>query len=207
MIKTKYGVYIIESLRSDDYFDGQTLHDILEMSKIESTYKWVESIDDLKRVLKLFIISKYRYLHISCHADEYGIEINGDSISNEELQKLTSAHLKDKRIFLSACKGANLDLASKLIIQNHVLSVIGTPTDLRFDKSVLFWPSFYHAISEIDNTKMKKNDIRDILRKCVDLFEIPINFYSKYLTSKDYLWRLKIRHDKPLDNRRVLAKK
>jgi hypothetical protein len=204
---TKYGVYIIESLRSDDYFDGETLHDILKLSDIPSRYKWVESIEDLKNKLKLFGLSNYRYLHISCHADETGIEINGEELSNKELQELTSKYLKDKRVFLSACKGANLDLASKLIIENGAISVIGTPINLRFDKSTLFWPSFYHAMNEIDNTKMRKEDITNILRKCVDLFEVPINYYNVHVKNKKFLWRLKIRHNETLNNRLILARK
>lgn len=204
---TKYGVYIIESLRGDDYFDGETLNDILKLSHVLSKYKWADSLQDFKRHLKAFSVSGYRYLHISCHADESGIEINGDLITNEELQQITAKYLINKRVFLSACKGANLDIASKLIINNEALSVIGTPTNLRFDKSVLFWPSFYHAMNEIDNTKMRKEDIKSILRKCVDLFEIPINYYSKHLKSKRFMWRLKIRYNQQLDNRLVLAKR
>lgn len=33
---TKYGVYIIESLRKGDYFDGEKLSKILELSKIRN---------------------------------------------------------------------------------------------------------------------------------------------------------------------------
>lgn len=202
---TKYGVYIIESLRSNDYFDGETLHDILKLSKIPSKYKWVESKDDLKKQLKLFNNSRYRYLHLSCHADKDGIEINGTFIDNEEFRVLTLNYLQGKRVFLSACEGANLPLASKLIVKNKAISLIGTPTNLRFDKSVLFWPSFYHAMNEIDNASMRTEDIKEILKKCVGLFEIPINYYSKRANPK-FLRRLKIRHDKTLDNRIILAK-
>lgn len=204
---TKYGVYIIESLRGDDYFDGETLHEILELSDIPSKYRWADSIDELKRHLILFSASRFRYLHLSCHADETGFEINGEFLSNKDFQTLTGKKLNKKRIFFSACKGANLDIASKLIINNGAISVIGTPTNLRFDKSVLFWPSFYHAMNEIDNKSMRKDNIKNILRKCVDLYNIPINFYSKHLTSKTFLWRLKIRSGEALDNRLVRVKK
>ncbi len=200
---TKYGVYIIESLRGDDYFDGETLHEILELSHIPSIYKWADSIDELKSHLNDFNKSNYRYLHLSCHADETGIEINGDSITNSELQIFTKNILRNKRLFLSACKGANRDLASKIIVTNQAYSLIATPVNLRFDKSVLFWPSFYHTINEIDSRKMRRQHIIDVLKKCVDLFKVPINYYSKINGDKNFLWRLKIRENQRIDNRKI----
>lgn len=203
---TKYGVYIIESLRGDDYFDGETLHDILKLSDIPTVYKWADSISELKKHLIDFNKSNYRYLHLSCHADETGIEINGKSITNTKLQGITKNIIRNKRLFLSACKGANRDLATKIIIANQAYSLIGTPINLRFDKSVLFWPSFYHTMNEIDSLKMRKQDIIDVLKKCVDLFKVPINYYSKINGDSNFLWRLKIRENQKLDNRKIKRK-
>ncbi len=203
---TKYGVYIIESLRGDDYFDEETLHDILELSDIPTVYKWADSIEELKKHLNDFNKSNYRYLHLSCHAHESGIEINGDSITNRELQVFTKNITRNKRLFLSACKGANGDLASKIIVANQANSLIGTPINLRFDKSVLFWPSFYHTLNEIDSKKMRKKDIIDVLKKCVDLFKVPINYYSRINGDNNFLWRLKIRENQILDNSKIKRK-
>ncbi len=95
-----------------------------------------------------------------------------------------------------------MDIASKLIIENGALSVQRTPAGLRFDKSVLFCPSFYHAMNETDDTKNKKENL-----KYVDLFEIPINFYSNHLINNRFLWCLKIRHYKMFYNKFVLSVK
>jgi hypothetical protein len=197
----KYGVYIIESLRELDYTDGKTLHGILKLSRIPSTYSWVNSIEKFKSSLKDFQKSKFRYLHISCHANETGIEINGDFILNADFQNLTKEMLVNKRLFLSACKGANRDLASRIVLKNNAYSLIGMPIKLRFDKSVLFWPSFYHLINEIDSNKMRRKDIIEIVKKCVDLFNVPVNYYSRITYNTNYIRRLKIRINGFLDNR------
>jgi hypothetical protein len=139
---TKFGVFIIESLRGDDYFDGKTLAEILNLSHIPVTYKWADTKENLIIQLKLFKKSNMRYLHLSCHADEQGIEINSDFISNKELQDMFDGILNKRRIFMSACKGANRDLATRVIMANGAYSLIGTPINLRFDKSALFWPAF-----------------------------------------------------------------
>jgi hypothetical protein len=192
---TKYGVYIIEFLRADDYCDGEALHAILELSLIPTKYEWADSIDDLKRFLIDFNNLEYRYLHISCHADATGFEINGDKISNFKIQSLTKNIISNKRLFLSACKGANKDLASRIIVGNNAYSLLGIPINLYFDKSALFWPSFYHLINEIDSKKMSRENIIDIVKKCVNLFKIPVNYYSRINNSKTHLRRLKIRHE------------
>jgi hypothetical protein len=190
---TDYGIYIIEFLRADDYPDGDNLHKILKLSLIDTKYKWVNSKEEFKNALKSFNKSRFRYLHISCHADETGLEINGDEITNLEFQQMTEKYLSNKRLFLSACKGANRHLASLIVSKNNAYSLVGIPTNLDFDKSALFWPSFYHLINEVDTKRMKRLQIIDIVKKLVALFNVPVNYYSRINNSKSYMRRLKIR--------------
>lgn len=199
---TEYGVFIIEFLRADDYPDGDNLHEILKLSLIDTEYKWVDSKEEFKKALQDFNKSKFRYLHISCHADETGLEINGDEITNLEFQQMTEKCLNNKRLFLSACKGANRHLASLIVSRNNAYSLVGIPTNLDFDKSALFWPSFYHLINEIDNKRMKRFQIIDIIKKLVELFNVPVNYYSRINNSKSYMRRLKIRRGFT-DNRKI----
>jgi hypothetical protein len=203
--RTQYGVYIIEFLRSDDYTDGDNLHEILKLSLIPTKYEWIETKDEFIHALKNFSKSKYRYLHISCHADETGLEINSDKITNLELQKMTKGKLDNKRLFLSACKGANRDLASRIISKNNAFSLVGIPTNLNFDKSALFWPSFYHLVNEIDANRMKRFQIIDVIKNLVELFNIPVDYYSKINNNPDFLRRLKIRIGKT-ENHQVKVK-
>jgi hypothetical protein len=130
------------------------------------------------------------------------LEINGDEISNADFQQLTKKLLKDKRVFLSACKGGNRDLASRLVSKNNAYSLVGVPINLYCDKSALFWPSFYHLINEVDQIAMKREQIIDILKKCVDLFNVPINYYSRIKNSSTHMRRLKIRRGQT-DNRKI----
>ena len=200
----KYGVYIIEFLRKKDkYFDGEALHHIITLAKIPTKYKWINNVEEFKAALKDFKETNYRYLHISCHANEFGIELNGELILNHEVEEFTKKYLTNKRLFLSACKGANRDLASKIIMGNNAWSLLGMPIQLRFIKSALFWPSFYHLINEIDSKKMLRNDIVEIVKKCVDIFDIPVNYYCRIEESKTHIRRLKIRQGINTDNRRI----
>lgn len=107
---------------------------------------------------------------------------------------------------MSACEGANRDLAERLISDGKGLSLIGTPIDLDFDKSALFWPSFYHVMNEVDKKKMRQADIREALKRCVELFSIPINYYSKIDNDLTHIRRLKVRRGKSTDNRKLIIR-
>lgn len=202
-MKSKYGVFIIESLRGGDYFDGENLKDILELSNIECEYRDVESIDDFTQAVEDFRNSKLRYLHLSCHADMNGIEINGEALSNKELVSIFKGKIFKKRIFLSTCKAGNKNMATAFINKCGGQSVIGTPIYLYFDKAALFWPAFYHVINTVDQDKMNGHNLSQTLKRCVDLFEIPINYYHAINGQSSYLWRYKFRHDKATTNMRI----
>ena len=205
-MKDYYGVFIIESLRSEDFCDGEALKEILELSKIDVQYEWIETKEGLKNKIEKFAESRFRYLHISCHADFKGLKLTNEEVSNKEFGEIINDKIKNRRIFLSACKGGNRNLAS-IAIKNGAYSLIGSPIDLHFDKAALFWASFFHVINEFDDEKMKKAEIRYVLKSCVELFYIPINYYTYIEKSRDKIMRrLKIRPEQKTDNRKMKMK-
>lgn len=193
-MKSEYGIFIIESLSDNngDYFDGDLLADILELSEVRVEYLSIENKADLKVAIEKFSKSGYRYLHFSFHADMYGVELIEENISNYEFNKIIGHTLKNKRVFLSACKGGNRDLASKLILSG-AYSLIGTPINISFIKAALFWPAFYHSINELDKKKMSRCEINIILKACSKLFKTPINYYSFIRNDKNFIRRIRIR--------------
>jgi hypothetical protein len=195
--KTVYGIYIIEFLRDKEFKDGENLDKILKLSKIPSEYKWANHKDHFQSLLKEFIKSNYRYLHLSCHGDRYGLEINDEVVTNFELQKYLKDGMLNKRIFMSACKGGNSDLAKRMICKCGALSLIGTPIDIDFHAVALFWPPFYYGMNLQDQRNMSRRDLKDNLKTCVDLFKVPINYYSKTSDPSSTIKRIGIRPNKP----------
>lgn len=201
LMKTKYGVFIIESLRSTDFCDGDSLNEILKLSQINSIYRWIESKEGLTKAIDEFKKSEYRYLHFSFHADNYGIELTNDDLSNSEFVGILDGSLKNKRVFFSSCKGGNRDLAAKLI-RKGVYSSIGTPMNIGFDKAAIFWPSFYHIINEHNFDTIKKIDLNIVLKGCSKLFKVPINYYSFIKNKRNSkIRRINIRDGLIVDNR------
>jgi len=204
---SEYGIFIIESLRGSDYFDGENLSEILELSGITNIYREALCKDDFIVAVDEFKKSNLRYLHLSCHAGMKGIEINGENISNSELSKIFKGKVTNKRIFLSACKGGNKNMATAVITNCKAQSIIGTPKNLYFDKAALFWPSFYHVINCDDKKRMNKRNLSKTLKRCVDLFEVPINYYHKINGEPRFLRRYKFRHNVRTSNNKVLIAK
>ncbi|MEQ1587203.1 MAG: hypothetical protein ABL895_15045 [Cyclobacteriaceae bacterium] len=199
---TAYGVFIIESLRDGEYKDGERLNKILEMAKINSLYRWVTSKTEFTDAIKDFNKSGFRYLHLSCHADETGLEVGGEEISNFDLIDILEGNVRGRRIFLSSCKGSNLHTATVVIQKCKGQSVVGTPIDIYFHEAALFWPSFYYVINRIDKEKMNQQSISESIKKCVDLFEVPINYYCKSKT-KGYINRYKFKSTSAPDKKLI----
>lgn len=197
---SRYGVFIIESLRGDEYFDGENLQSVLELSEIPVQYRLVDSIEEFKKAILEFEKLNYRYLHFSCHGSRTTISLNDIEINSNQLCELLSSSIESKRIFLASCEGGNKGLAGPLIKECKAMSVIGCPTLLGFDKSAIFWPVFYHVMYEADKKRMSRALIQDKLKKCVDLIEVQINYYGRS-TSKSKIRRLKFRPNERVDNR------
>jgi hypothetical protein len=164
------------------------LSDILDASGIIRTYHHVENRDELEMRIEEFNNSNCRYLHISCHANDTCIRLTNECLTNEEFASILQGKLNHKRLFLSACGASNLDLAS-LIIRDGAYSLVGSPETIRSEKAALLWASFFQAVQRGDQNVMKKKDIKIVLEQCVDLFGIPIDYYS-YIKAD---WQGKIR--------------
>jgi hypothetical protein len=119
-------------------------------------------------------------LKILTNANYEAISLVNEKILYEDLSLLFKDKLNKKRVFMSACKAGNLELAQELIINNKAYSVIGSPISLDFDNFLLFWASLYKLINRKEEKvdKMDKKALIDNIKKCCDLFSVPINYYS-----------------------------
>src|SRR4051794_29425241 len=119
MAKTKPQVFIIESLRfpdeEGDFFEGRRISDMLALSGKECRYFYVRTKTEFEAVLEKFWESEYRYLHLSAHANEDGMDTTLDNIPFADLGVMLEPYLEKRRLFLSACKMSCSRLAKQLI--------------------------------------------------------------------------------------------
>lgn len=205
--ETEYGIYIIESLKKDDPKDGEILSQILNVCRIKNFYHPIKTQEDLQEALSKFKLSKFRYLHLSFHGNNSEFYLsNGTIIKNSEFSELLGTDFIKRRIFMSSCKTGNFELASKLITKNQLFSLVGSPINIRFDKASLFFPTFYHLMNELDNSKIGKDVLKKSLKSCVDLFQIQINYYA--FLRKNGIWNKKfIREYTYSPNKKAINKK
>lgn len=191
MNKTKYGVFIIESLSLKDEknkrLDGFILKQILDLCKIENQYFYLRTEVELRKIIRKFKDSNLRYLHISCHGSSNMIQLTFDPLFFDDLTDIVGPYIKNRRVFLSACNSTNLELAKELIINCQCYSVIGSPEEIGFDQSAVYWSGFYQRMNEIDSDNMKQTDLLSLIEKLSTAFELPINYYSfKRLENKNF---------------------
>jgi hypothetical protein len=187
MATTYPQVFIVESLTFDDEraerFEGRILANMLRLGGKEPLYYYVRTKRELQAVLDLFDKSGYRYLHLSCHADGKSIATTLDDIDFPKLGRLLSPYLAERRLFISACAAVNDQLAQE-VMPSGCYSIVGPSQDVRFDEATVMWASFYHLAFRENRKAMKGPSIRPILRRLVQLFGVPINYYATDSRSK-----------------------
>lgn len=189
---TKADVFIIESLKLEDeiekQYEGKFLSQILHLARKKPIYYYIRTKKELKEILKEFKESNYRYLHLSCHGNKTALSTTLDDISFPKLTELMKPYLKDRRLFISACRVVNHDLAQTVIPSSRCFSIIGPARDVFFSDAAIIYASFYHLVFKADRKRMTRRGILPALQKVTNTFEVPLNYYSRSRSRKGYIF-------------------
>jgi hypothetical protein len=152
--KTKPQVFIIESLEFDDeakeLYEGNVISQMFRLSGKECRYVYIRTRAELEALLEQFWDSRYRYLHLSCHANSTEMGTTLDRITFPELGKILEPYLDKRRLFLSACKMSCRDLAKELLPHSGCYSVLGPAAKPYIADAAIFWASFYHTMFRLN---------------------------------------------------------
>jgi hypothetical protein len=191
MPRTIPDVFIIESLDPDDEgngrFEGSSISHVLRLHGKNPRYRYVRTREEFEGAIEEFGSSNYRYLHISAHAEPEGMcTTNLDEIDYDELAEILKPHIRNRRLFLSACSMVHDDMAAEIIPKTKCYSVIGPKEDITFTAAAVFWPSIYHLMFSHNGGSMKREELKKYLIKVTDLFEVDIGFYSRASGKQGY---------------------
>lgn len=180
--KTIPKVFILESLDFDDEensrYEGDIIYQILKMSSVKCEYHYFRTKQEFVHFIQKFKESNFRYLHLSCHASREGIMTTlDDLILIDELSMLLESVLDKRRLFLSACSLANDNLANQIFNNTECYSIIGADEKISMNDSAIFWASFYHLMFNREKSYIKHEEIKDILYRLRQSFEIPLRYY------------------------------
>jgi hypothetical protein len=188
--KTKFSLFIIESLRFDDEksrLEGRILHDIFRLSGHHVDYLYIRTRKELRVAIERFRESRRRYLHISCHGNAREIVLTLDRMPFKEFALDVVPHLGDRRLFMSACAVVNDHLAEAVIPRSGCNSLIGPRKNISFDDAVIMWASFYHLMfRDPESKQMKGGKIRWALRRIRRAFDIELDYFKPDRTAKGY---------------------
>lgn len=190
MSSTTPDVYVIESLDPDDEgngrFEGAVLTQVLRLHEKTPKYEYVRTRDQFEKAVGRFGASRYRYLHISAHADSEGMcTTNQEEIDFDELAEMLKPHLGGRRLFLSACSMVHHDMAATLIPGTGCYSVVGPTQDIRFADAAIVWASIYHLMFTANASKMKHKELKQQLQRVTELFDVRLAYYSASKTQEE----------------------
>lgn len=177
-------VFIIESLDPDDEgngrCEGSVISHVLRLHGKNPRYSYVRTRDQFERAVSCFGKSRYRYLHISAHANSEGMcTTNQDEIYYDELSEILAPHLSGRRIFLSACSMVHEEMAKEIIPKTRCFSVVGPRDDIPFTTAAVFWPTLYHLIFDFQATAISHGTLKKNLARVSELFDTEIAYFSK----------------------------
>lgn len=182
-MSTKAEVFIIESLsfadERADRFEGQIVKRILALSGKRCEYYYIRTERELRRVLKLFTKSGYRYLHLSCHANRSTMATTLDNISFPALSSIIGPHLANRRLFLSACSMTNELLAKHLMPESRCFSILGPDQDIAFADATILWASLYHVMFAADTASMKGMLLRSKAQEVSNMYRVHLRFFTR----------------------------
>ncbi len=182
-------LFIIESLDFEDekmqYTEGQFLSHILKLAGRKVQYFYIRTRKELEEIIDKFEDSKFRYLHISCHADACGIALTLDHLSVVEMGEILAPCLENRRIFFSACQIATPELARTLLKGTGCYSVIGPSQNVDFDEAALYWASLYHFMFKNDATVVKRADLESNMKNLSKVFGVAMKFYAAKQSAKN----------------------
>ena len=183
-VRTKPELFIIESLTLDDEKaerqEGDIISRMLQLAgKTGTRYYYIRTARELEEMIDLFDDSHYRYLHISCHANESGMATIFDEVSYADLGKMLKPCLTNRRVFVSACQMASGDLAKELWPGSGCYSLIGPKKSIAFADAAAFWVSFYHLMFKTNEVRMTGKDLHKRITELSALYKEPINYLLK----------------------------
>ena len=184
-------VFIIESLKKRDErvkrFEGQIIADILRLSGKNPKYYYFQSANEIPHLLALFRQSRYRYLHISSHANKSSIATTNGGLSYAEFAGLFKGHLMQKRLFFSACQVGNQKFLNEISKGNNKMySVVAPAENIDFDHAVAIWAAFYVSMFAENERAMKSSYIKERIKALTSLF--PVDFFYATYNSKAKEW-------------------
>lgn len=191
-------VFIIESLRRIDKtsnrLEGRKIADMLLAIGKNPKYYYFNNQEELKYILKIFKLSKYRYLHVSCHATNSHIEVENDidlcdhgEISYANFSKLFTGCFDQHRAFFSACELGNDNFFSEIQKHTGLHSIVAPSEKIDFNHSIALWVAFYTAIFSRNNSNMRSNDMLSIIHKLSEIFPVP--FKTSIFNSVNKEWK------------------
>lgn len=189
-------LFIIESLGPGEFRDAKGLSRVLLVDDQYRyvRYRYVKTLQGLKKAAKEFKRSKHRWLHLSCHGvvtkkgKGVGLALHdGTQLSPEKIAKVLSGKLNKRRLFISACVSGERQLAAAIFRRNpRCHSIVACGHSPHFGASFVYWAAFYYLMAQraeylpTEKTPpMKRQAIRRLLTSLDKLF---LNSVVRYFT-------------------------
>lgn len=173
----KHDYFIIESMPENDISDGHIFcKAIKSTNKYSPIYKPVNTQSEFAEALIQFSNSDFKYLFVSAHGDDMTLELVEGFFDVDDLADL-QIDLKNRRIFMSTCKGGSYLLA-RYFIEKGAYSVIGCPNNLAQIVATALWTTMVCLFERFNQYSLDFNEINKALKYLTKIYHTNLAYYS-----------------------------
>jgi len=110
-----------------------------------------------------------------------------DRIPFEEFGQLVAPHIKNRRLFVSACSATIRHFADSIMPDSGCYSILGPDQDILFGDAAVLWASFYHVMFTADSTAMKYDVVKAKAQEVANMYRVRLTLIDHHATaSKPY---------------------
>jgi hypothetical protein len=176
-MRLKHDYFIIECLNDDDIHDGKVFYAAMgSFEKYDPIYKEVKTKAAFEKALIEFSNSDFAYLFVSAHGNEFAIDLTDSRFEDFDLEDL-EIDLKNRRIFMSTCKGGSYFLA-KHFIKKGAYSVIGSPNEIDQIVATGMWPTMACVFERLNEYSLNFYELNKTLKLMTKVYQINLAYYS-----------------------------
>lgn len=175
-------VCIVESLdflQEDSHKEGEIISRTLRLSGKRTHYTYLRSQAEMTAFVREFGQSRHRYLHVSCHGNSTSFFTTTGQIAAKKFAELLAPHVDKRRVFLSACQGAQSTFAKTLLNRSDCWSVLAPVDNIDFDDAAIFWSSFYHLMFKTNPDLMRRSEIEMTVEECANLVGVRFRLFYR----------------------------
>jgi hypothetical protein len=185
------GIFCIESLWNPDLRDPTSVRPVLELLNLNAYIPYIyrncatkQELEYCLKQWKLARYAKYPILYISSHGDKFGIQLQDEFYSLDQMTEILSDACANRIIIVAACSTLDIDIRhlKRFLRNTGALAICGYDADVDWMPSAAFE---ILLLSEMQANEFSGRGVDAIKRKIAGISKSFPDLLFRMVTTKE----------------------